>query len=156
MDQTPPEAPKVEHLTDAHLVALLSFIAYGADDDDDETFAATFASSARSARSLLTSLPLTTAFSYRGDRPAVFSEVHESVREGIRRPRDLGERDLEKLRSGFDAIAKAIKEDDSGVITGNDVRFVLPVYVDNALLLGACLMYELLNGGVKQTSRSPA
>ena len=132
-------------ITDAHLIALLSFITYGDHKDDGGHSAATFANAARAAQSMLTTQPLTSAFGLLLHQPSVYDEVSKCLAAHIRHhwtdPKD-------SIRA-FNAIETARREENDDDVKAHDVMDLLPSYMDQALLLGACLMYELLKGGAR-------
>lgn len=132
-------------LTDARLVALLSFITNGdIHNDSDGRLADSFANSARSAWTMLTSQPVTSAFGLNIGRPTVYEEVSQCLAADI-----CHWTDPKDSRRAFDTIEAARKQESDDALNPADVNQMLDAYMDHSLLLGACLMYALLNGGAR-------
>ena len=131
-------------LTDPHLTALLLHISCCDGIHDDGRHAARLAQSAASAHRLLTSQPITSAFGMYIDRPDVEEQVSANLLADI--PNWTDPKDS---RRAFKAIDTALDSAGPETIRANDVEEILPAYVYHAVQLGACLMYELLKGGVR-------
>jgi hypothetical protein len=129
-------------LTDAHLAALLMFLHGASPDDRGGRNGRQFAHADQAAQAMLTSYPLTSAFGVLLDRPVIYDEVAAALRADVplwTNPKDT--------RRALEAIEDARNEKADAAVKANDIRDLLPAYIDSAVLVGACLMYRLLKGG---------
>jgi hypothetical protein len=130
-------------MADAHLTALLMFLSGAAPNDKGQRTAAQFDAADGAARAMLTSHPLPNAFGAMRDRPIVYGEVAAALQSDL-----YAWTEPKETWRAFNAIESARNETgDADTLLASDVRDLLPAYIDTAVLVGACLMYRLLNGG---------
>jgi hypothetical protein len=141
-----PRTSNAVQLTDPHLTALLSFIDGARRDDPDGRFAEKYGHAAAAADVLLTSRPVSSAFELHIDRPTIYEAVSGTVKADIPNWTDPAD----SLRA-FNAIQEAWHEESIGErsVDDRDITEMMPSYIEHAVYLGACLMYRLLNGGVR-------
>lgn len=136
--------PKAAALTDPMLTALLMYIDNAAGDDDNGSVAKKYAAAADAADAMLTSYPLTTAFGGILNRP----NVADFVRAAVDANRSTSEQDDDHRQLHHRVTDGA---DDVEPITGERGQWqsLLWAYSDEAVLIGATLMYRLLKGGTR-------
>jgi hypothetical protein len=135
---------KAPIFTNPHLTALLTYIARSGEDGDGRA-AAQFERCMASAHTLFASYPLTSAFALFRDRPSIYDEVSANVRAEIQHWTDP----KDSLRA-FTAVDDARRDDsDSDTVAANDINEVADSYIEQGVLLGACLMYQMLKGGAR-------
>jgi len=131
---------KTTPLTDPHLAALLSFLNLP-DEEKDGARAASYARAEAVAAKMLENQPITTAFALQRGRPVIYDEVFALVRAWSR-----GDAASRKVIA---QVYAAYKERGADDIPATAVRDVVPSLIDEAMAVGACLMYQLLQGGAR-------
>ena len=129
-------------LADARLTALLMYLT-GTNQDDDGRIADRFAHAHDAARRMLSSRPLTSAFSLQLRRPELNELIYRNILQDMRRWLDATEtrRVLERVQGD--------RWRESESVSRLDLQQLFLAHQDHGVLAGACLMYELLDGGAR-------
>jgi hypothetical protein len=129
-------------LTDPHLVALLSFL-----DGDTSGREESYARANQVAVSMLTSLPLSTAFYCELQRPEMYDLICRMMLAESAEwadPQDHGA-----------IIRQASYDLDGGEFTDPvtakraDLKFVTHMFTEHSVFVGACIMYHMLKGSLR-------
>jgi hypothetical protein len=145
-EATPARVAKID---DAHLCALLLYI--GGYSTEQERIEDRFGAIQAAARAIVTSRPLPTAFSELLNRPSIFTSVVTTQQEAVEKALESADDDRDRRRVREEArLLRAILANDDKVVPdaiSGDLFDVLVWTCLDASLLGAAVMYELLQGG---------